>query len=82
MTMQMNAMGLIANGYSHVARYECFKKGERKFNIDCYTNNKEFVIKMWESGRRSYTLVYDNKDDANFKVKKLFSMYSFHKRIF
>lgn len=84
MAMHLNSWGLQERGYKLVAAYECFKKGERKFNIECYENSKdkEYLVRFWDSGRHAYDILYDNKEYANAKVKQLWSFYSFHKRVF
>lgn len=80
--IHLNTYGLLANGFQLVAIYECFTKGERKLNIECYTNGGEYLVRSYYSGRRAWDNVYDNKDDANAKVKELFKLRAWHKRVF
>lgn len=81
MTIHMSTMGLISNGYNLVASYQCIKKGERMLNIDCFTNGREYIVRHFETGRRAWDSIFDNKEDANNKVKQLWGKYSFHKRV-
>lgn len=81
MTLHLNAMELANRGFKLVAAYQCIKKGERMLNVDCYTDGCTYIVRHFKSGRRTWDSIFDNKDDANAKVKQLWSVYSFHKRV-
>lgn len=79
MTMQMNNMALLMGGYKVVATYSKFDKdclgNWTVHKATCYQNGNNYLVKLYNSSnRRSFTLQYDNKDDANGKIKQLISM--------
>lgn len=82
MTLHLNRYGLMQEGFRLIASYECFKKGQRKRNIDCYSNGSDFLVRQYESGRRAWDNLYSDKTDANAKVKQIFNSYSFHKKVY
>lgn len=81
MTVQLNMFGLMANGYRIVARYEMFSKGKAKLTVECWQGNSEYLIKFWEGRKRSFTLVYQNKAEANKKFIQLKSLYTWAKKV-
>lgn len=82
MYMHLNSYGLCVRGFKLVAAYQCFKKGEKRYNIDCYSNGKQYLVRDFESGRKCWDELFDNKDEANNYVVSLWKNYTFHKRIF
>lgn len=79
MTKQMNEMALVANGYKIVATYKKFEKdclnNWTVHKAVCFQKEKECVIKLHNSSKKkSFTLCYQNKDEANAKIKQLISM--------
>lgn len=76
MTMQMNDMALMANGYKIVAVYKKFEKdclnNWTVYKVTCYQKENECLIRLYNSAKRkSFTLQYHNKEDANAKIKQL-----------
>ena len=49
--------------------------------VECYTNGSEYLVRNFRSGHKAWDDIFDNKDDANNKVKYLFGLYSWHKRV-
>lgn len=79
MTMQMNDMALMANGYKIVAVYKKIEKdclnNWTVYKATCYQKGNECLIKLYNSAKKkSFTLQYQNKDDANTKIKQLINM--------
>lgn len=81
MFLHLSRFGLIENGFHEVAAYECFAKGRRKLNIQCWTDGKSYLVRDFFSKGRAWDMVYTNPQDANARVKYLWSQYNFHKRI-
>ena len=81
MIIHYSRLGLIQHGFREVAAYECFKKGHRKLNIQCWTNGNVYLVRDFYSHGRAFDMVYDNKDEANAAVIRLWSRYAFHKRV-
>lgn len=78
MTKQMNEIALIANGYKKVATYKKFEKdclnNWTVHEAICFQKDNECVIKLHNSSKKkSFTLYYQNKDEANKKIKQLIS---------
>jgi hypothetical protein len=68
-------------GFRQVASYECFKKGQRKQNIECFTNGTEYLVRHYQTGKTAWDSFFTDKDSANALVLKIFNQYSFHKRV-
>lgn len=81
MILHYSRLGLIQNGFKEVAAYECFTKGKRKLNIQCWTDGKVYLVRDFYSKGRAWDMAYDNKEDANARVVYLWSTYSFHKKV-
>lgn len=81
MLIHLSRFGLIENGFCEVAAYECFTKGKRKLNIQCWTDGKNYLVRDFYSRGRAWDMVYTNKDDANERVKYLWSLRDWHKRV-
>ena len=79
--MNLNTYGLMMNGFRCIAIYHCFTKGQKMLVVECYTNGTEYLVRNFHSGRKAWDDLYDNKDDANNKVKYLFGLYNGHKRV-
>lgn len=79
--MHLNAIGLASIGFKLVASYRCITKGEKALNIECYTDGKQYIVRSFRTGEHAWDNAYDSAKQANAKVKQLWSMYSFHKRI-
>ena len=80
--MHMNTYGLMMNGFRMVASYEAFTKGQRKLNVECYTNGTEYLVRSFFSGKTAWDDIFTDKDEANRKVKYLLNLRDWHKRIF
>lgn len=81
MCMHLTRMGLIQAGFKEIAVYECYSKGERKLNIQCWTDGKNYLVRDFYTKGRAWDMVYTNKHDANERVKYLWSLRKWHKRI-
>lgn len=80
--MHLNDYGLHMRGFRRVASYECFKKGYKKFNIICYTNGTEYLVRTFESNGHAWDNIFTDKNKANADVAEHFKRYTFHKRIY
>lgn len=79
MTLQMNSMALISSGFKRKAVYKSFEKRRDGSwcveTAECFQNGDECVIKLYNNTtRKTFTLYYDNKEDANKKMKHLISI--------
>ena len=79
--MNLNTYGLTMNGFKCIAIYHCFSKGHPRLTVECYTNGTEYLVRNFRSGHKAWDDLFTNKDDANGKVKYLFSLYNSHKRV-
>lgn len=79
MTKQMNEIALIANGYKKIATYKKFEKdclnNWTVHEAICFQKENECVIKLRNSSKKKgFTLYYQDKNEANTKIKQLISM--------
>ena len=80
--MHLNDYGLYSRGFRRIASYECFKKGCKKFNIVCYTNGTEYLVRTFETGSHAWDNIFTDKAKANANVDSHFKRYTFHKRTY
>lgn len=91
MALHLNSYGLQSRGFKMVAAYNCFRKDYyddqakrqryERMTIECWKSDKEFLVR--QIGRkRTWDLVYTDAAKANAKVKQLFGLSDFHKRIY
>lgn len=79
--LHKSRFGLMQDGFREVAAYECFEKGRRQLNIQCWYNGKYYLVRNFISGRTAWDDVYTDKDKANARVVELWGSRKYHKKV-
>ena len=80
--MHLNTYGLMQRGFKIVGMYEAYTKGQKRLNVECYSNGHEFLVRRWRRGERVWDNLFTDRHEANKEVKWLLSRESFYKRTF
>lgn len=81
MALHLNDWALRERGWNMVAAYECFEKGQRCLNIECWENHGAYLVRSWFSHGRLWDDVFHDRDAANKEVKRLWSLRKWHKKV-
>ena len=55
--LHLNRSGLIRAGFKEIAVYECYTKGERKLNIQCWTDGTNYLVRDFYSKGHAWDMV-------------------------
>ena len=79
--LHLNKMALYQRGFKLVASYTCFTKlgwseYRKKFNwyvadYECFTNGKQYLIRLYYGKGGVWDDVYDSKEKANAHMKRV-----------
>lgn len=58
------------------------KRVFKKFNIVCYTNGTEYLVRTFETRGHAWDNIFTDKDKANADVVSRLRRYTFHKRLY